>query len=340
MSYIRWFKISEALARCGHHVDIATNEEKNGTPFPISMAPRLRRVHLSDVRWNEYDVIKTHFHAGFLTLEQWGGTGHPFIISKLGSVVAPENRDGIHFYDEIRERLYRTQEKIAAASHYVTVLTVPAKELLEDVHGRSNNVLLVPGAADDQIPEAGEDPFPSKGMRIIFAGNIYTSNSQPEANTILVEKLNALGKALKVRGAQLYFIGPGDVTRLNRESVIYFGAVEYEKAWNYFHHADAGVVVASGTFLHNNESTKIYHYLRAGLPAVVESGFPNQSLVQQCELGFIAENGNMERMADLAIEACHREWNRDSAVDHIRKHHTWDRRVEVYDRLVKRSFEE
>jgi len=26
MSYIRWLKVSEALARCGHQVDIATNE--------------------------------------------------------------------------------------------------------------------------------------------------------------------------------------------------------------------------------------------------------------------------------------------------------------------------
>jgi hypothetical protein len=339
MSYIRWLKISEALARRGHDVDIATNEKKNGVPFPVSMAPGLRRVQLSDVCWSDYDVVKTVFHSGFDTLEEWGGTGHPFIISKLGSVVAHENREGIHFYGEIRHRLYQTQEKIAMTSHYVTVLSTSAKELLNVVHGRSDNVLLVPGGADDQIPEAGEDPFPDNGMRVIFAGNIYSHSHQPEANRILVEKLNALGKALKVRGACLYFLGPGDVTGLDCDSVIHIGPVVYEKAWNYLQYAHAGVVVVSGSFLHNNESTKIYHYLRAGLPCVVESGFPNQNLVRECELGFIAENGNMERMADLAVEACRRDWNRDSAIDHIRKHHTWDQRVEVYDRLLRKKFE-
>jgi len=53
------------------------------------------------------------------------------------------------------------------------------------------------------------------------------------------------------------------------------GAVSYERSWDYLHHADVGVLVAAGPFMHNNESTKIYHYLRVGLPVVSEAGFPN-----------------------------------------------------------------
>ena len=34
MSYIRWYKISEALARLGHQVDMAIGESMNKPPFP------------------------------------------------------------------------------------------------------------------------------------------------------------------------------------------------------------------------------------------------------------------------------------------------------------------
>src|SRR6476660_9452027 len=80
MSRIRWQKISEALARQGHYVDIATNEphwEQDRTP--VAMAPRLRRTPLAAVDWRLYDVIKTLFHGGFETLQSYGGTSHPCI---------------------------------------------------------------------------------------------------------------------------------------------------------------------------------------------------------------------------------------------------------------------
>src|ERR1700752_3851433 len=86
MSYIRWLKISEALARRGYQVDIATNEPIWWTRrAPIEIAENLRRVALSRISFGDYDVVKTLFHIGFNTLEAYGGGNHPFIISKLGS---------------------------------------------------------------------------------------------------------------------------------------------------------------------------------------------------------------------------------------------------------------
>src|SRR5687767_5907895 len=107
MSNIRWLKISEALSRLGHQVDIATAEDRSWwrKRIPISMGPNLRRVALSSVRWNDYDVVKTVFHTGFETLESFGGANHPFIISKLGSVVGPRDLNGVYFYGDIRKQL-------------------------------------------------------------------------------------------------------------------------------------------------------------------------------------------------------------------------------------------
>ena len=51
-------------------------------------------VPLNRIRWSDYDVVKTLFHVGFQTLADRGGGDHPFIISKLGSVVEPGGNAG------------------------------------------------------------------------------------------------------------------------------------------------------------------------------------------------------------------------------------------------------
>jgi glycosyltransferase involved in cell wall biosynthesis len=350
MAYIRWLRISEALARCGHSGDLATNEllapEPARSPFPTGppaaereAGSRLRRVPLSSVRWPEYDAVKTLFNLGFQTLEAHGGAGHPFIISKLGSVVDVKDRDGIYFYGDYRRRLYAVQERINATSAYVTLLSEAAKRLWEELFGPKTNILLVPGAADREIPPPGSDPFPDReGIRVLFAGNIYFKDTQPQANRVLVDKLNRLGRLLQSSGCRLYMIGSGDVRRIDPRHVVYLGAVPHEQVWSYFHHARVGVVIAAGPYMHNNESSKIYHYLRAGLPVVSEAGFPNDHVVRASRLGFVVPNGDLPFMAQKIEEAAYETWDRDRAVRYILENHTWDKRVEVYDRLLRERF--
>ncbi len=119
MSHILWVKISEALARLGYQVDIATVAPRwFARRTQLVMAPSLRRVPLTRVRWDECDVVKTLFGQGFQTLEHYGGDEHPFIISKLGSVVA--TRYGGHlFYGEQRKRRYAVQERIQRRSRFI-----------------------------------------------------------------------------------------------------------------------------------------------------------------------------------------------------------------------------
>jgi hypothetical protein len=339
MSYIRWLKISEALARRGHQVDMATNELSWWTRrSPIVVSENLRRVPLPSVKWNGYDVVKTLFHVGFNTLEAYGGDKHPFIISKLGSVVASRDLEGIYFYGKSRHQLYLTQQKISHASRYITLLSQPAKELWRECFDGNQEILIVQGGVDADIPPPLLDPYPArKGPRCIFAGHVYTRHSQPEANTILITKLNKLGRLLAARGGRLYMLGSGDVRRLDKDCVSYLGTAPYPKSWDYLYFADVGVVVSAGIH-HNNESSKIYHYLRAGLPVVSEAGFPNDNVVSEAGLGFVTENGNLELMADNIATAARRSWDRAYAVNYILGHHTWDKRVELYDALLKNHF--
>ena len=126
MSYIRWIKISEALARNGHDVDIATAEPEWRRGWwrrraSVEMSRGLRRIPLAAVRWSDYDVVKTLFHIGFETLERFGGAEHPFVISKLGSVVGSEDMPGVYFYGATRERLASIQARISRTSTFVTL---------------------------------------------------------------------------------------------------------------------------------------------------------------------------------------------------------------------------
>jgi glycosyltransferase involved in cell wall biosynthesis len=338
--FIRWHRISAALARLGHSVDIASAELRYRLPVSTtSREGEPRIVPITRVRWSDYDAVKVLFHQGFETLRKYGGAGHPFVIAKLGSVVGPEDMEGIYFYGAQRERMYRTQEEISVAARYVTLLSDPAIELWRRCFGDRDDILLVPGAADEQIPPPHADPYPRDGRaRVVFAGNFYGAHasSQPEAHRSLADRLNGLGAALGRRGARLYVVGPGDDESLDPEHVTWCGAVPYSESWDYLHHAAVGVVVAAGAFMHNNESTKIYSYLRAGLPVVSEAGFPNDDVVRESGLGWVVPNGDLEHMADKVAEAIRAPWDREAGVRYILEHHTWDQRALVYDRILRR----
>lgn len=331
MSGIRWLKISEALARKGHRVDIAVRGDASAVP----PQPNLRAVSLEQVKWSEYDVINTLFHHGFEVLRKYRGTNHPFILSELGSVVGMRDMNGIYFYGRTRRSLFATQKKIARTSKYIMVLSPEARMLWHVTHGGRENVFVMPSGVDREIPPPSRDPYPKSDLpRALFAGNIYHKWSQAQANRVLVQKLNALGKALDARGIRLYLLGVGDVRKLDPQYVTYLGAVPYAGSWDYMQLCDVGVVVSAGPFQQNNESSKIYYYLRAGRPVVSEEGFPNDYVVRRAKCGFVVPHSNMELLAEHVERALHQNWDREYALQYVLDHHTWDKRVEVYNQIL------
>jgi hypothetical protein len=336
MGHIRWLRISHALARLGHSVDMASGELSLRVRGPVRMATNLRRIPLSRVAWTGYDVVKTLFHQGFETLRDHGGASHPFVIAKLGSVVGPTDREGIYFYGRQREQLFEVQRQIHERARFITVLSAPARLLWEETIGPRAGFLLVPGAADTELPVPGHDPYPQgSDIRCVFSGNLY--DVQPEATRVLSEKLNALGERLQPAG-RMFVFGPGDRSRLDPRFVTHLGSVPYESSWDHMFFAHVGVVVSAGPFMHNNESTKIYHYLRAGLPAIVEAGFPNDHVVVESGLGRVVPNGDMDGMARMIVDASKRTWDRAAGQRYILDHHTWDKRAEVYDDVLRAYF--
>lgn len=337
MSYIRWLSISRELSQLGHEVDIATNHEK---PFWSSgffqMGPNIRQVPLGKVRWENYDVVKTVYQRGFETLEQYGGSSHPFILARMSGVVDQEDREGIYFTGERRRWLYSVQEKIQRQCHSISLTTEPARALWTERFGDKNRILVVPGAAATDIPPKRKDPYPSgEGYRCLFAGNIFDTLSQREVNERLTHSLNSLGRRLRQKKIQLFVIGSGDTSRLDPRWVTHLGAIPYPDSWDYFYFASAGVALQWGNHPNQNELTKIYYYLRVGLPVICESGFPNEDLIETTQMGYIVENGNLALLAEQIEQAVRRtDWPKGLASEWIAKHHTWRNRAEIYHRIL------
>lgn len=335
MDLVRWLRISESLSNLGYKVDMIVNTGQGLT----QINPNLRYVPYSMVDWEEYDILKTLFHRGFESLCSEKVEDHPFIISKLGSVVGSnENIEGVHFYNEERKDLYETQEKIDKKSKYITVLTEPSKVLWENEFGRNNNLLMIPTGVDGNIPQPHNNPYSDFNQKIaVYIGNIY-SDMQKEINLRWQNRLNSLGRLLKKKNIRLCFVGSGNVDTLNPDFVTYLGSVENDAVWDYQIFADVGIILAQGN-KQDNESSKLYYYLRTGLPVVSEDPVPNNYLINETNLGFIARYKDDRMMAEMIEEAIYKKWEKKEAVRYIIKDHTWDKRAQVYDMIIKKDFD-
>jgi hypothetical protein len=334
MSHLRFFRMAEALARRGYQVDIIINRQDQ----IVTLSPRLREVPLKLVHWDDYAVIKTVFHEGMRTLIAEGGGDHPFIISKLGSVVASSEHVGVHFYRDVRRELYNLQCEVAKRSRAVTVLTMPSRELFRSEHGEKQ-ILLVPTGVDAHIPEPGPNPFPQMGITApvaIFAGNLYDGARQPEVNRLWQERLNRLGRALKVRGVQLVAMGVGSTNLLDPQALLHVGAFENRAYWNWQRHAAVGIVLAQGLVQHN-ESSKIYYYLRTGLPVVCEAPVPNAALITELGHGVLCAYDDSEEMADQAAWFCHHPPENHQVIERMIAEHSWDLRAATYDNILMQA---
>ncbi len=330
MDRLRWLRVSEGLADRGFSVDMIVD-----APAPLGAPrPNLRQVSPEAVDWSRYDVVKTLYPTGFRTLAETGGDKHPFIIGRVGAVVGPtDDTPGVHFFGEERRALWEVHQALRARARYVVLLTGASRALWEAQYGPEPPVVLVPTGVDRAIPPPGRDPFPPPPpRRAVYVGNLYTRH-QRELNLHWQARLNALGARLLPHGVRLHFVGPGRTDRLDPARVTVVGPVPHEAVWDYLHFADVGIVLARGPVQHD-EASKLYYYLRAGLPVVTEAPVPNNHLVTESGAGLVAPYGDDDAMAEMIAAAAWRPWDRRAAQAYVLAHHTWEHRVGVYERLL------
>jgi glycosyltransferase involved in cell wall biosynthesis len=202
-----------------------------------------------------------------------------------------------------------------------------------DWFGSCSNVLVIPTGVDRKIPPPRKNPFAGFNEKIaVCIGHIY-QKEQKEVNLDWQRRLNRLGELLKRRNIRLCFIGSGETEELDEDAVTYLGRVPNEEIWDYQYFADVGIVFAQGNIQHN-ESSKIYYYLRTGLPIVSEAPVPNNYLIRDAGVGLVVDYADDAMMVDAIEEAAYRQWNREEAIRYVLDHHTWDHRAAVYEQAI------
>ncbi len=333
MDRIRFRRMAEALARAGHQVDLIYRRG----PI-VELGPGLRRVPLRYARWSRYDLIKTSIHFGFEQLARHGGADHEFILASLGSVVGSGPRPGVHFFGDKHERLLEIQHDIARRARAVTILTDENERIWTETHGPTMLRLRVPTGVDAVLPRTRGNPYRRLGLTgkgVLFAGNVY-DDDQREVNDTWVQRLNLLGRALQKRGLTLVTMGIGDRDGLDRDALVELGAVPDTHVWDWQRHAVAGVVLAHGE-VQDNESSKIYYYLRTELPTILESPIPNRWLVEQTGHGAIVPLNDVEQMADAAASFAGRRQSVNGVAEWMVREHSWDERAGRYQTLFEEA---
>ena len=330
MDNIVWVRLSQAIAALGFDVDLVTDARRD---LPLGPSG-FRCVAFPRAGWSGYDAAFTFVPAGYQTLAQELDPSQLPVLSILGSVVGrTDDTSGVYFFGEPRRRLYEIQQQVQANSKVVIIQTEANKELWEREFGSGDKVLLIPGAVDRSIPPPAKNPFDGFKEKIaIYIGHIYRKE-QKEVNLDWQRRLNRLGALLKKKDVRLCFLGSGDLDELDGRVVTVLGKVPNEQMWDYQYFADVGIVLAQGR-VQRNESTKIYYYLRTGLPVVSEAPVPNNDVIREAGAGLIAEYGDETMLADMIQEAAHRRWDHDSAIRYILDHHTYEHRAALYQRAI------
>jgi hypothetical protein len=92
-------------------------------------------------------------------------------------------------------------------------------------------------------------------------------------------------------------------------------------------------VLAQGP-VQDNESSKIYYYLRTGMPVICEESVPNIAIIQETGRGTIVPYGDIEAMADAAASQVRARHDVERVAQYMIANHSWDARARIYDPVL------
>ncbi|MBF0104049.1 MAG: glycosyltransferase [Deltaproteobacteria bacterium] len=326
MDIIRWVSLSTALARLGIEIDMVTVQ--NVTSLVIAKGVRV--IPVNNATWSEYAIVKACYQRTINHIPD-----HPRIIVRLARVVGVNDsfRDYAH-----KDELLECQSRISAKARAIIVNDVLNKKRWIQRYGTRQKVFTVPNACPAVIPTARLDNKNKKHPVALFTGSL--------SSVKMVEMLNNTGNLLRQKGWELVVAGANktmfycsNTHELDRNACTYLGPVSYEDSLRLMLDADVGLALAPSPHLHENETSKIYTYLRCGLPVVYEEKIPNANLVSHLQWGVIFKYDNSVAAAkatEVASELSRNVLNKNAVIRHMQNNETWDNRA----LLLKEIFNE
>ena len=281
-----------------------------------------------------YDIIKTSYHFSIELIQDYAGP----VVSRIVRVVddrLPE-RD-----EQWRERLISCQQQISRRSSVLVLNNAENQSRWRRFYGHGLPIILVPTGCPMQIPEPRKNPFHQKKRNILFLGSIAAPRMIALMNA-MADRLEHMANIHIIGLNKARWYGMADESTLH-PSITQHGEIREEDTWDYLFHADMGLALATGPHVFDNDLSKIYNYLRGGLPVLSESPVLNNDLIRQTGLGRIFQFGNVEDLIAASVSLLENPptlERRNAAMNFMSTDHAWERRIDIYEKLFKKLITE
>lgn len=324
MDIIRWTSLSKALSDTGCMVDMITALGQD----TWQLSPRLRVIPIRKARWERYDCIKSCYQQTIQYIPP-----HKCIIARLARVIGPDacSRDNRHL-----DELLCGQEEIGRRARIVLVNDELNRQRWIRFYGTSQSVDLLPTGCPDVVPRMPASPFVENRQIAIFMGTI--------SNRRIVVMLNNIGRLLKKRGWQLVVVGTNKTAYycsrhydIDNNACVVIPSVPLDLSWQYLKHANVGLAIAPGPLAFENETSKLYYYLRVGLPVACEERISNADLVTDVKWGSVFSYGDAQSAADVILSLGRRRFSQQSRNAMIRRlicNHSWSARARTLKTII------
>jgi hypothetical protein len=115
------------------------------------------------------------------------------------------------------------------------------------------------------------------------------------------------------------------------------GELPEHEVWDYVRNAHVGLALATGPHPFDNDMSKIFTYLRGGLPVLSEEPIVNNRLVRQTGYGKTFTYGDLDELVFQAVQLLEKPplAERERVMQFMVSEHSWERRVDTYVELFR-----
>ncbi|MGC8657945.1 MAG: hypothetical protein ACP5U1_02625 [Desulfomonilaceae bacterium] len=278
---------------------------------------------------DRYEIIKTSYHDSIRLVPN----GRKNVVSRIVRVVdeAYPRRD-----ERFRASLLQCQRLIAQKAHTVIFNNEENRSRWINMYGDAVQTALVPTGCPSVIPAPGFRPYRTHKKVLLFLGSIASARMLTMLNNLAI-RLSNFAEIHLVGSNKTLMYGDGTTTELNPLIVNHGPKCEIE-TWDYIYHADIGLALAAGPEPFDNDISKIYTYLRGGLPVLSEEPILNNSLIRRLGFGRVFNYGDMDGLV-YGCKALLSEpptEKRKRVMSIMIKEHSWEERAARYKALFEK----
>jgi len=278
---------------------------------------------------NSYDLVKTSYHPSIMLLGAYRGP----VVARIVRVVderLPE-RD-----EPFRDHLLACQSLMARRATVIALNNAENEVRWRHRYGPEPPIVLVPTGCPAELPKSRGNPYRKSENVVLFLGSLAAPRMVRMINEAAL-RLQGLATVHLVGRNKACMYGGDPECSLDRR-VIDHGELCEQDVWDFIRHANIGLAFATGPLPFDNDVSKIFNYLRGGLPVLSEEPIVNNALIQETGFGQIFPHGDVDRLVQSAVDLLEHPpiEKREAVMQHMATEHSWDRRVGTYLELFKK----